>query len=130
MTHKKDFDKWNEIKKKIENFNPKLFEERQIWWTSLGINIGFEQNGKNNDFSRPVLVIKKYNKNMAVILPITSKNKEGNNFYYPIKYHGRTFYIILSQIKLISSKRLIRRIWKIPPKEFKKIKNILKNNFL
>lgn len=36
-----------------------LFYEREIWWCSLGVNIGFEQDGTNDLFERPVLVIKK-----------------------------------------------------------------------
>ncbi|MBU2219125.1 hypothetical protein KKG15_01365 [Patescibacteria group bacterium] len=40
----KDFDAWNIQKKKIHSRDEKiLFHEREIWWCSLGVNIGFEQ---------------------------------------------------------------------------------------
>ena len=45
----KEFDKWNELKKKLHNSEkPKkfYFREREIWWCSLGLNIGFEEDGK------------------------------------------------------------------------------------
>lgn len=42
----KDFDKWNTVKKGVDrNGLPKLYHTREIWWCSLGVNIGFEQNG-------------------------------------------------------------------------------------
>lgn len=31
------------------------FSEGQIWWAALGKNVGVEINGKNKDFSRPVV---------------------------------------------------------------------------
>jgi hypothetical protein len=30
------------------------FREKEIWWACLGANIGFEQNGKNENFERPI----------------------------------------------------------------------------
>lgn len=50
----KNFDSWNELKKGLENTNRLLdkeffFHEREIWWTSLGLNLGHEQDGKNNN---------------------------------------------------------------------------------
>lgn len=43
----KDFDSWNEQKKQLENTQKTvLFKEREIWWTSIGVNIGNESCGK------------------------------------------------------------------------------------
>ena len=58
----KDFDKWNEKKKQIDakGCGP-FFHEREIWWSSLGFNVGFEQDGKGEKFGRPVLVFKQEN---------------------------------------------------------------------
>ena len=34
----KDFDKWNELKKKLHVRDERiLFHEREIWWCSLGV---------------------------------------------------------------------------------------------
>jgi hypothetical protein len=57
----KDFDEWNEEKKNFEKYSPEslIFHEREIWWCSLGVNLGDEQDGKNNLFERPVLVVRK-----------------------------------------------------------------------
>ena len=57
----KDFDKWNELKKKIDTRedieeNEIFIKNRQIWWCSIGLNVGSEQNGHGEVFERPVLV--------------------------------------------------------------------------
>lgn len=52
---------------------PNYFHERDIWWYRLGVNIGFEQDGKGSDSSRPVLIIKKFTRHVAWIIPLTDK---------------------------------------------------------
>ena len=55
--HKKFFDEWNVVKKIIDQApSVKYFNNREIWFLNLGENIGFEQNGKGDEFLRPVLV--------------------------------------------------------------------------
>ena len=122
----KKFDQWNTIKKKIneKKYYPK-FHEREIWWCALGINIDNEQDGKNKNFERPVLILKKFNKKIILGLPITSNNKEGK-YYYKIDYKGRKFNIILSQIRLLSTKRLLRRIKRIGVQTFENIQQGIK----
>ena len=42
----KDFKKWHKIKENIhEKAGSALFQERELWWCSLGVNVGFEQDG-------------------------------------------------------------------------------------
>jgi hypothetical protein len=59
--HQKDFDGWNNVKKKVDTHNTSslYFKEREIWWASTGVNIGSESDGKNELFERPVLILKK-----------------------------------------------------------------------
>lgn len=41
--HQKDFDNWNERKKKIHQGKKDIyFNEREIWWCMVGVNVGFE----------------------------------------------------------------------------------------
>jgi len=127
----KKFINWTKLKFKIhicKNINF-YFKERDIWWASLGINIGYEQDGKNKEFERPVLVLKKFNKDMLWILPLSSKVKD-NKFYFTTRYNNKNFSIILSQLKLISSKRLTRKIRILPKNEFSQIKEKIKNFLL
>ena len=127
----KDFDSWNEKKKLIHGLSTKdnfYFSKREIWWCSLGLNIGYEQDGKNEDFERPILILKVFNKEVLWILPLTSKFKD-NKYYYNFKYKDKDFSIILSQIRLISSKRLLRKIWTFPSDDFKKVNEIMARYF-
>jgi mRNA interferase MazF len=117
----RDFDRWN-INKKI--INEKQFrgfvKEREIWWCSLGVNIGDEEDGKNQLFERPVLVIKKFNQDIVLAVPLTTKTKD-NKYYYSFTHNNINFAVILSQLRLISTKRLTRKIRKIDNILFKLI---------
>jgi hypothetical protein len=57
------------------------FYDREIWWASLGSNIGYEEDGKNRRFERPVLVLKRFNHNMLWALPMTSQARSSEYFY-------------------------------------------------
>lgn len=127
----KDFEKWNELKQTIENSSLKdnvYYYEREIWWCHIGENIGIESCGKGNKFSRPVLIIKKYNKHHSLAIPTTTKEKVGK-FYFPIFINGNKSYLMLSQIKAIDSKRLENKIGTIEVEDFNKIKNLISEIF-
>lgn len=102
------------------------FKEREIWYASLGENIGFEENGKNDRFERPILVLKKFNKNLLWVLPLTSKAKEGN-YHFQFTFEGALSSVILPQIRAISSKRLIRKMGFVPIDIFDKIRGKIKD---
>ena len=92
---------------------------------ALEANIGFEQDGKNKQFERPVLVLKKFNKNILWILSLTSSDKKGK-YYHEVEYKGKKYQVVLSQLRLISSKRLIRKIRKLSQAEFNEIRSKVK----
>ena len=129
--YKKDFDGWNIEKKYLETINPRkvVFYERDIWWCSLGANLGSEQDGKNKFFERPVLVVRRFNSDMAWVVPITSKNHI-HAFYYPLEYDDETNSLILSQMRNISSKRFRRFVRRISTYEFAMIKGRLTETLL
>ncbi|MBI5229979.1 MAG: type II toxin-antitoxin system PemK/MazF family toxin [Candidatus Magasanikbacteria bacterium] len=107
----KKFIAWTRLKIKI-NVTERVFyfREGEIWWASLGANIGHEEDGKNDNFERPVVVLKKFNQYVLWALPLTSQIKEGNRYYYKYELNGKQFSAVLSQLRLISSKRLLRRV--------------------
>lgn len=119
---------WTKLKIRIHvSDNSKIyFREKEIWWASLGVNIGYEQDGKNNKFERPVVILKKINKNLLLIVPTTTKNKD-RNYYYKFCYNNIECSVILTQIRLISSKRLLRKIGMFPSADFVKVKNKIKS---
>lgn len=100
---------------------PVLFREREIWWCSIGINIGDEQNGKNESFNRPVLILRKITKTSFVGLPMTSKSKTGS-WYVPITLHAKTSIVLLHQIRLWDSRRLSSKIGQLDWKDFNEVK--------
>ena len=102
------------------------FNEREVWWTSIGMNIGHEEYGKNEYFERPVLILKKINRNIFWGLPMASKNKTGE-YYYQINYENEYYSIILSQLKVMSSKRLSRKIRRLPKSEFIEVEHKIKS---
>ena len=124
----KDFDSWNKEKKSLENVGHDIlaFHEREIWWCSIGINLGDEQDGKNELFERPVLVLKKFNNRVAGVWPMSTKPKNGI-YYHILEHDGKTFSVILSQLRLVSFKRFRRFVRKISPHQFELIQNKLIN---
>ena len=123
----KDYKNWHVLKIEIENKkNEKFFNNREIWWCSIGENIGHEEDGKNNLYERPVLIFRKFNKNIFIGIPLTTKYKE-NDFQYSFKTNNIESSAILSQTRLLSSKRLIRKISKISIYDFNNIKKAFIN---
>jgi len=121
------FDNWN-IKKKFLNKNDKIpfFREWQVWFISMWENIWFEQNWKNGDFQRPVLISKKFNKDMFFWIPLTKTKREWK-FYYELNIIDEfKSYAILSQLKMFSSKRLLSHIWWVDNTILELVKNKIK----
>ncbi len=123
--YKKDFDSWN-VQKKITNSaeNKKTFHEREVWFIKIGENVGFEQNGKGEEFLRPVIVYKKFSKNVFLGIPLTKANKEGR-FYLSFDFKGQKSNAILSQIRLFDSKRLKYKIGKMSVGDYSGVKRKL-----
>lgn len=118
----KDFDSWNERKKAIHANDFKGYvHEREIWWCSFGVNVGDEEDGKSDFFERPALILKKFNRSIVLAVPLTTRIKE-NVYHFPFIHNGITFAVILSQLRLISTKRLTRRVRRIDHALFQSIK--------
>ena len=116
---KRDFQKWHGLKSKIDEKNSSvLFRSQEIWWCSLGANVGVEADGKNELFQRPVLIWRKFNREMFWGLPITSQEKSGKPFYFHITIHNQIYTVVFSQLRILSTKRLIRRLGKLSDKQF------------
>ncbi len=125
----KNYKKWHELKISIENDDKSiLFNEREIWWCSVWENIWYEQDWKNNLYERPVLILKKFNNDIFFWLPITSKKKDNKYYYEYDSWHIKGS-IIISQWRILSKKRLLRKISKIWRLWFLNIVKSFKNLF-
>jgi mRNA interferase MazF len=109
----KNFDRWNEIKKATDAADEAArlyFREGEIWWVRLGHNIGYEANGKSREFTRPAIILKKYNQYSFLALPLTTVPKP-NPYRYPVGIvDGKRAFATLSQLRNIDSKRLVKKI--------------------
>jgi mRNA interferase MazF len=128
----KDFDKWSEKKKQTDkkDLGRNLFlHEREVWWCSLGVNIGVEIDGKNENFERPVLIIKKFNGLMFWGIPLTSKVKI-NPYVIQVEHEKGVSYANISQLRLLSSKRILRKVGVIEEESFMKVLDCLKDSLV
>jgi len=102
----KDFDNWSKLKKQLEKNNKSVFfKERQIWWVSIGVNIGNEQCGKGQRAVRPVLILKKFNNHFFFGVPLSSVQKD-NKYYFNFEFKEKKQSAIIFQAKPMSIKRL------------------------
>jgi len=104
-----EFNAWNRQKKELDakDFYRNV-KVREVVFVKMGKNIGYEQDGKGEEFIRPVLVFKRFNKHQFLGFALTSKKKEGR-FYVEIRHNNRTSYVILSQLRTYSTKRVVNR---------------------
>jgi len=91
-----------------------------VWWCSVGVNVGVETDGKHDTFERPVLLVRVLNKEMLWTVPITSTMKD-SPFYYPFLFKNEDRSVILTQLRVMSTKRLLRRVDVMSEEDFKKI---------
>jgi hypothetical protein len=86
---------------------------RECWWCSLGANVGREQDGKNRSFERPVLIFRKFSRETFFGMPISGSVKAGKH-YFPFSHDGADNVIIMSQLRLLDSKRLLQKMDVLP----------------
>lgn len=121
------FDEWNNVKKKIEKKDIQIkFSQGNIYFMSVGQNIGYEVYGKKDLFLRPVLVYRKLSSETFIGIPLTSKQKEGN-YYFTFKYTSKTLSTaLLNQIRVFDIKRAEYYDGYINLKDFTKLRDKVK----
>lgn len=125
---KKDFDKWNTKKKYINDQIVAPFcHERELWWCTLGVNIGFEQDGSDLEYRRPVLILKGLSKQTSLIIPLTT-SIHTHKFRPSIGLvENKQACALLSQMKVIDTKRLVRKIGSLDKNIFEEIRKTVKD---
>ncbi len=110
------------VNDKIRNIQ---IREGEIYWCTLGQNIGDEENGKGGDFRRPVLVIKKFNNNLCWALPLSSKLKPNNKYYFNINFDSYERSLLLSQLRTVDTKRFGGEMGSISATLLAEIKSVI-----
>ena len=123
----KDFDTWNKNKKQIHTeAENKLYHKQEVWWCSLGVNVGFEQDGMGTEHERPVLILKGFSKHVCLVVPLTTSTKK-NPYHISLGIiDGKESFAITSQIRLIDTKRLINKIGFVNHDIFETIRKAVK----
>ena len=118
-------DIWCNFKKALNEKNRAslYLNEREVWWFSLGHNVGYELNGKKDDFSRPCVVLRKINRDRVFVVPLTSVDKSLSvHHLYVGEVSGRQAFAVLSQARTIDVKRIQNKIGMISESSFNNLK--------
>ena len=113
MGYEKNFDAWNEKKKIIhERKPPTRIQSGDVWWCSIGVNVGHEEDGKNEWLERPVCIIRRFGSELVWIVPTTTQHHEGP-YYVHALIGKRENWIMITHVHLLSTRRLYRKVGSI-----------------
>ena len=105
---KENFNQWNKLKQNINQKEIKInIKERNIYFISMGQNVGTESYGKGELFLRPVIVYKKLSHHSFIGIPLTSKIKEGSYYFTFNRKNGKKNSAMLNQMKTFDTKRVV-----------------------
>ncbi|OGG79302.1 hypothetical protein A3A39_01895 [Candidatus Kaiserbacteria bacterium RIFCSPLOWO2_01_FULL_54_13] len=115
---KKEFDRWNEIKKHTNAEEPRLYTVREIWWCRLGVNVGTEQDGRGESFLRPVVILRGFGPDACLVAPLTTSERE-----HPLRVSvgvvgDQPARANLSQLRVVDTRRLVEKIGFLDKKVF------------
>lgn len=119
----KRFLEWIQLKKDLHERKrePPYVHDKEIWWARIGENVGQEINGKNNQFSRPVLIFKKLSRSLFFIVPLSTQIKKGTWF---VSYKQASILAVacLHQARTIDYRRLSKKLGELDDSDFSRIK--------
>ncbi len=70
----------------------------------------YEQGGGSELFTRPVVILSKFNLDACLVVPLTAKPKKGKYYFSVGAVSGRDAVAVLSQIRFVDRKRLAMKI--------------------
>jgi mRNA interferase MazF len=118
---KKDYVIWHKKKTDInDSKNHPFFHEREIWYCSIGANVGFEQDGGGEDFLRPIIIFRKFNNEIFWAIPLTHTQKK-TKYYFEFYFNNNSSSAILSQIRLMDAHRLSHKIGDLSEEDYKNL---------
>ncbi len=122
--HVKRFLEWIGLKEKLHSIihKPPFVSEGEIWWASLGENIGAEINGKSRQFTRPVVVLKKLSNGFYIVLPLTTQIHYGT-WYVNFKQKGVEMFACLHQVRSVDYRRLVSYFGQLDDSDFSRVKD-------
>lgn len=102
---KKDFDRWNIVKKQTNVEHPRFYTVREIWWCRLGVNVGTEQDGGDGLFLRPVVIVRAFGPETCAVIPLTTSERR-----HPLRLpvgdvQGEKATALISQMRVVDALR-------------------------
>lgn len=127
MYHK-DYRKWSIVKQRLDKAPENIYiRAGEVRWVAIGVNIGSEIDGKGVSFTRPCLVLHVIGPSLALVVPFTSQPKRNAQFYQKVSLSHFNSNACLSQIRVVSQKRVFKRIIKLPKQQFADLKTQIMN---
>jgi mRNA interferase MazF len=125
----KDFDGWNRKKKETHGEEPRLYTVREIWWCRLGVNIGTEQDGRGEWYVRPCVIMRGFGPDACLVAPLTTSARQ-----HPLRMpvgmvDGRMARANLSQLRIVDTRRLERKIGFLEKEAFANIRKAVRELF-
>jgi mRNA interferase MazF len=120
----KRFLSWIALKEQLHGKDHKApyVSEGDIWWASIGENVGSEINGKSKLFSRPVVILKKLSHGFYFVVPTTTQNRAGS-WFVGFRQQERTMAACLHQARAIDYRRLSSKLGTIDDEDFTRVKD-------
>lgn len=120
----KDFDRWNEVKKRTHAEAPRFYTVREIWWCRLGINVGTEQDGRGEWYVRPCVILRGFGPDACLVAPLTTSKREHPLRIFVGMVDDREARANLSQLRIIDTRRLERKIGFLEKDTFNRVRKI------
>ncbi len=129
--HIKQFFEWIGLKEKLDGIIHQAphVSEGEVWWASIGENVGAEINGKSQYFSRPVLIFRKFSHNFYFVIPMTTKKHLGS-WYVSFQLQNLEVTACLHQSRSIDYRRLSKRLGEIDGIDFDRVKSAFKKLYI
>jgi mRNA interferase MazF len=123
----KDFDGWNEVKKKTDAEQPRLYTVREIWWCRFGVNIGTEQDGKGEWHVRPCVIMRGFGPDACLVVPLTTSPRK-HALRVPVGLvEDEEARANLSQLRVVDTRRLEAKIGFLGKGAFSKLRKAAKD---
>jgi mRNA interferase MazF len=119
----KRFLEWIGLKERLHSklSRAPYVNEGEIWWASIGENVGFEINGKSKFFTRPVVIFRKLTHSYYLVIPLTTKDRSGS-WYVPIQQGGKKMAVCLQHVRSIDYRRLFSKLGELDDLDHDKVK--------
>lgn len=124
----KRFDDWNIQKKALHGrLSAPFCHAREMWWCAFGVNVGFEQDGTGAHYDRPTVVLKVLSAQTCLVIPLTKSTHQ-----HPLRLsvglvEDKEARAVLSQMRVIDTKRLVRKIGFLDHEHFERIRKAAKD---